>query len=77
MDDGPVSRAATPPLIRSRRWVPFTENAVGLVLVPVWGPVEPQLHAAARGIEPFQAALVTVTVDPVCVYAPDQRLVIC
>ena len=67
-----AGRPAAHPVVQV---VPFSVNAVGLVLVPVWDPLNPSSTLPPAWIVPFHGALVTVTAAPVCVNAPDQRLV--
>ena len=67
-----AARAAAHPVVQV---LPFSVNAVGLVLVPVWEPLKPISTLPPAAIVPFHAALVTVTADPVWVKAPDQKLV--
>ena len=67
-----ATRAAAHPAVQV---LPFSVNAAGLVLVPVWEPLKPSSTVPPGAIDPFQAAFVTFTAEPVWVKAPDQKLV--
>src|SRR3712207_6535552 len=54
---------------------PLSVNEVGFGFWPVCAPLKPKLTEPPLGTAPFQAALVAVTWEPVCVMLDDQKLV--
>ena len=56
---------------------PLSVNAVGFAFVPLKVPLKPTVVVPPAAREPFQLALVTVTVSPLCDQVPFHPWVTC